>query len=380
MKLSELLNVDLLDRHRLNGYVGRQFHPTLPLRILNYTHLAQYDGKAWGDGTIDYCRGLIVDNEDNIIARPFKKFHNLNTESMPETMAEHLPFALPEITIKMDGSLGIWYPDGTPEGAIATRGSFTSPQALWATKWWKLEANAGHRQSGLYGPWKGHWTPLFEIIYPENRIVVDYKGFAGLICIGGVYIDSGLDVSRSDISHVLGDLLVGKVYISDTTVLGVLAEQNRENEEGYVASFEQGKMRVKIKFAEYMRLHRIITGMNARILWELFRAGDGLVVENLPEHVRRWYGQWHARLSTQYASIYDAVRILAANHPEWVGSETERQNRARRAAWFFQQNQPELKSAYFAKIDGKDVAPIIWDMIEPRGDDRSFQPLDMEEV
>src|SRR5271156_1066714 len=150
MKLDQLLNIDLLNKHRMDGFVGCQYHPTLPLRIYNYTHLAQYDGKAWGDGTIDYCRGLIVDNEDNIIARPFKKFHNLNTASMPETLVENLPLELPEITKKMDGSLGIWYPDGTPAGAIATRGSFTSPQALWATKWWKMHVAKFDPRFGMW--------------------------------------------------------------------------------------------------------------------------------------------------------------------------------------------------------------------------------------
>ena len=100
MKLNQLLDMELLNKHRAAGFVGVQFHPTLPLRIYNYTHLAQYDGKAWGDGTIDYCRGLIVDNEDEIIARPFKKFHNLNTASIPETCEENLPTDHPHIIEK----------------------------------------------------------------------------------------------------------------------------------------------------------------------------------------------------------------------------------------------------------------------------------------
>ena len=154
MKLNQLLDIELLNKHRAAGFVGVQFHPTLPLRIYNYTHLAQYDGKAWGDGTIDYCRGLIVDNEDEIIARPFKKFHNLNTANIPETCEENLPAQEPIVSAKLYGSLGIYYWYDGQEG-IATRGSFTSPQAVWATNWYKER----QKISGMdeYDRWNGRW-------------------------------------------------------------------------------------------------------------------------------------------------------------------------------------------------------------------------------
>src|SRR5271169_5724921 len=152
MLLGNLLNFGLLEKHVEDGLVNVQTHPTLPLRILNYTPKAAFEGK-WGDGVLDYCRGLIYNNAGEIVARPFKKFHNLNTQSMPETMAENLPPYLPEITLKMDGSLGIWYPDGTSHGAIATRGSFTSDQAIWATDWWKEKSGGDRRQTTIHGPW-----------------------------------------------------------------------------------------------------------------------------------------------------------------------------------------------------------------------------------
>ena len=383
MKLYDLLDKEKLDHHIREGFVGVQRHPTLPLRIYNYTHLAQYDGKAWGDGTIDYCRGLIVDNEDNVVARPFKKFHNLNTAHIPETMAENLPTEIPEVSQKMDGSLGIWYDDGTDAGAIATRGSFTSPQALWATKWWK-ENGGAERQRTMYGPWAHIWTPLFEIIYPENRIVVDYKGFKGLVCIGGVYINSGKDVSRADLANTFGDILVPKVYLSEGFQVEWLAKDNTPNEEGYVATYSNGT-RVKIKFEDYVKLHRIITGMNAHTIWEGLKEGKQIKAEELPPHVLRWYVSWMGKLMGEHAIIRRDGDELFANRPVYdmhESVETERRNRARRAAWFFQQRRPELKSLFFAMLDGRNIEvldEIVWDMIEPRGDDRSFQPRDIEE-
>jgi RNA ligase len=74
----------------------------------------------------------------------------------------------------MDGSLGILYKvDGKPY--LATRGSFVSDQAVAGTAML-------HERYGDY-EFEDGFTYLFEIIYPENRIVIDYKGMSDLSCV-----------------------------------------------------------------------------------------------------------------------------------------------------------------------------------------------------
>src|SRR5690606_23624256 len=85
---------------------------------------------------------------------------------------------------KIDGSLGIQYrlPDGRQ--AIATRGSFTSDQALHATK--RL------REAGWdIMPHDFAFTWLWEIVYPGNRVVVDYGDRDELVYLGAVGIEHG---------------------------------------------------------------------------------------------------------------------------------------------------------------------------------------------
>ena len=73
---------DYVDREKLmqqiaDGMVKEQVHPSLPLRILNYTPKAQFTPEAWNEVT-DKCRGLIFDSQTGeIVARPFSKFWNL---------------------------------------------------------------------------------------------------------------------------------------------------------------------------------------------------------------------------------------------------------------------------------------------------------------
>lgn len=58
------------------GWISKRKHPQLDYWILNYTQKAQIDWE-WNSVTT-ICRGLIVDQDWNIIARPFKKFFTLD--------------------------------------------------------------------------------------------------------------------------------------------------------------------------------------------------------------------------------------------------------------------------------------------------------------
>jgi RNA ligase len=165
-------------------------HPNLPLAILNYTPMAQFTPELWNHVT-DLCRGLVYDVQTlEVVARPFAKFWNYADSRHPETLPENFPASAPTITRKLDGSLGIAYP--TPRGwAIATRGSFASDQAAWASRW--LDSHP--IRAFVEG-----YTPLFEIIYPENQIVVRYA-WQGLMLLALVNIETGEELSRKDLEQ-----------------------------------------------------------------------------------------------------------------------------------------------------------------------------------
>ena len=68
--------------------VSVQKHPDAALYIYNYSPRVQFE-KLWNEVTLQ-TRGLILDAEMNIIARPFKKFFNLE-EHQPEDIPQ-MPF------------------------------------------------------------------------------------------------------------------------------------------------------------------------------------------------------------------------------------------------------------------------------------------------
>ncbi|WP_201374000.1 RNA ligase [Ktedonobacter robiniae] len=134
----------------------------------------------------------IAVRQHNIVARPFPEFFNLD-----EAIAngEQLPAEDFEVTEKLDGSLGILYwLDGEPR--LATRGSFTSNQALVGTKIFQERYG-----SAYFYP---DFTYLFEIIYLANRIVVDYKGMEDIILLAIIETKTGREYSYNDVQKLVG--------------------------------------------------------------------------------------------------------------------------------------------------------------------------------
>ena len=130
------------------GLVTKNNHPSLPISIYNYTPTTQYEGK-WDDIT-KMCRGLVLDEEGNVLAKPFNKFFNLEEHSIND-----LPNESFQVFEKMDGSLGILF-NYEGEWILATKGSFTSEQAIKGKEILKK-----YRYERLLPG----YTYLFEIIY-----------------------------------------------------------------------------------------------------------------------------------------------------------------------------------------------------------------------
>ena len=116
--------IEKLNKYYEDGLLYKQVHPTLPLTIWNYSESVQY-GNLWDEVTLQ-TRGLVTDSEGNIVARPFKKFFNVDENK--HTSTEEF-----DVYEKMDGSLGIFF-NYKGEWVLATRGSFTSDQSVKGTE------------------------------------------------------------------------------------------------------------------------------------------------------------------------------------------------------------------------------------------------------
>lgn len=329
------------------GYVRVQDHPTLPLHIVNYSEKAQFD-RVWNRVTLT-CRGLIFDDAWTVIARPYRKFFNYGDDA---NTGELNLSAQAVVTDKLDGSLGICYP--TPDGpAIATRGSFTSDQALHATE--VLRDRYGHWQ-----PDPGY-THLYEIIYPQNRIVVDYDGLDDLVLHGAVNLETGHVHPAASVLNWPGPMVTQFAYES---LAEALAADPRPNAEGFVALLD-GQQMIKVKQEDYVALHRIVTGLNARTVWEWI--GDGKTVAELcatiPDDFHAWVTGVAADLTaasdgileTATAAHVATLRLLPADHT--------RGDYARAVSGY------GCKPYMFLLLDGRDemARALAWRSVKPSG-------------
>lgn len=349
MRIDELLDMDQLCLDIENGYVTMRTHPENPnLHILNYADKCQYE-PYWTDVTRK-TRGLIYNSDTlEIIARPFEKFFNYGQESGVQFDLDATVFGAYD---KMDGSLGIAYWDGT-KYAIATRGSFESDQAIHATEWLHRPENK-ETLDMVEEEHKEGFTALFEIIYPENRIVVDYGAEDKL-----EYLGSSSMITEKAEFYPCGDLLVGHSYM---TLREVLALPDRENSEGLVVWIDLHTA-VKIKQQDYIELHRIVSSLSQKEIWRQLSAGtyDDFVVK-LPDEFYGWADGVAKELNAQFKEVHNSVWIL--NQALLSNNFTERRDQA---MWINEHVPSEYRGMTFLALDGRDYSASIWKMIEPVG-------------
>ena len=147
----EKIDWKILNEYIENNLIIANKHPEYDMWILNYSPKAQ--SKMFWDLYTLSCRGMVIDADGNILARPFQKFKNFE-EHDPSEIDMSLPF---EIFEKMDGSLIIvFYYAKYMTWIVASRGSFISEQSIEARKMLNLN---------IFNKLNTNYTYLFEIIY-----------------------------------------------------------------------------------------------------------------------------------------------------------------------------------------------------------------------
>jgi T4 RnlA family RNA ligase len=319
------------------GYIARQNHPRLPLTIYNYTAKAQFD-RYWVAATL-HCRGLVLDANYLPVARPLPKFFNLSEHQTT------LPEGVPEIYEKLDGSLIIlFYYQGQWE--VASRGSFASDQAQMA------RILLADRQADL-AKLDREYTYLFEIIYPSNRIVVDYGAVERLVLLAAVHTQTGTELALRDVSWIDR----AQTYPATTLpewVKSIEANQSElANQEGFILKWPNG-FRLKYKLADYVRLHRIITRVQAKDIWECLSQNQSLeqFLDSVPDEFYNWVKDTKLELETKYRAI----------EIECLQAFKDLGERRQTAMYFQTQKYPGV---LFLMLDGRDYRQVIWKLIKP---------------
>lgn len=229
-------------------------HPSQDLYIFGY-YSGVYPQKptVWDDISI-HCRGLILDGDGNVIERPFPKFWTyrqyLSSHSilLSEDRIIKIPNGNFRILEKVDGTMvTLYWVDDKPY--LATQRSFTNIKAIEATK--LLYAKYSH----LFDKFDRRFTYIFEAVYPETTVLIDYGDIRDLYLIGMINKESGEPMELPDIGFPKSrDYTMEYGHINN---FDDLVSLNLPNQEGFVAYFENGLM-MKLKFPWYQEAHKIL--------------------------------------------------------------------------------------------------------------------------
>jgi len=325
---------ETLDKYSEDGWIISKRHPSLPITIYNYSVKTEYE-EHWDEITLQ-ARGLVLDDCGEVVARPFRKFFNL-------TQGRFTPTDNFEVYEKYDGSLGIVF-HYSNNWHIATRGSFISEQSLLGKSFLEQYDLCVLETDKTY---------LFEIVGRNNRIIVDYGDFEDLVLLSAFNNKNGEEIHRKELENIGFKICEKHDGVNDYKALAETIGQNRE---GYVVRFSNGH-RVKIKGAEYLRLHKIVTNLSTTAIWETISLGKSVLelLEGFPDEFYNKVKQYEEKLLFKHKELKDFYTKL-------FDEIAEKENRRLFAEAAKKYEKPSI---LFALLDKKDISQMIWDYIKP---------------
>ena len=211
---------------------------------------------------------------------------------------------------------------------------------------------------------------MFEIIYPENRIVVDYKGEEKLVVLGAIHTETGEEIPDSSLFWTQDSgFEVVTTYKTWGEGYDLLKEEISKDKEGYVVKFKNG-FRMKIKGEEYKRLHKILTNFSSKDIWELMKDGKPMdeFLDRVPDEFYKWV--------KQQVSSFELALERIGNHCSKIheyfrfGKYGDREDNPTKKDFALHLEKCNVETYYrsilFAMWDGKPYEHMIWKIMKPK--------------
>jgi RNA ligase len=342
------ITLQTLQAHAEAGWLRSQRHPSLPLTIWNYSPSCQYQSH-WNEVTLA-CRGLVTDDEGNVVARPVSKFFNFQE---PESQA--IDFNQPfEVFTKLDGCLAVvfWY---NGQWVFASRGSFTSEHSERIAHIFETQ----HSEAMQF--MDRSLTYCFELLDPEFRIVVDYGSQSRVILLAAFDTQTGDEVF--DICDQLRSLL----YVVDRheglsgSTMEMLHGLNVQGQEGFVVRFADGS-RCKVKFSDYCELHRVITNLTARTVWTSLQENQGVLSDAFLGMIPDEYYEWVRALADSLVSQYQET---VYRHTMRVRYLRQLHSDQRTFAMAVLESEGYVSGWLFSIDRGQNISDAVWASLDP---------------
>ena len=258
---------------------------SIVLRTVTYLQkgdllLLKYGKTIWNTGWHNFakqCRGKVIDlNTRKVVVYPFNKFFNLN--EVEETKEDYIVDLLNKakavyVTDKKDGS-AIIITNYNGELIINTNGEFQNDQIRWAKK--LLVEKYGF----FYNNVPEGYTFIFELIHPENKIVLDYGNEESLYLLAIRDLSTLKLFSYPELERVAKkfhlDITESFEYTDLYTFIEKTQNETENIKEGWVFRVitETDDIMFKLKYQEYFRLSRIKNTPSLKKVYTLLQSGN----------------------------------------------------------------------------------------------------------
>lgn len=360
---------EFVERYLTTRLVQVQHHPTFPLDIYTYGRETVHDSH-W-DAVTMKCRGIVVNRDtEEIVARPFEKFFNFGSTEVPGLTSEDVEAMdeQPVIWEKVDGFLcTMYWWEG--KAYIASKGSFTSPHAKWASHQLDTVVNTNAFPPG--------YTAVFEGICSSLRIVVDYGKNEELVLLALVNNETGMELNPKllEMYAAIAEVSTPELErISWQEAYQNSYDETLTNAEGYVLTWyknDRPPFRLKMKFADYLRLHRMVTGVSPKRVLEVLQNGWTSELDSLLNESTPWFNKFVARWKRTIEGEYKRLDDMATTAMGVYRGVLQTQYLSNgilpmRKDWAMLINRPETKEVagiMFAMMDGKDKSQVIWKQV-----------------
>lgn len=240
--------------------------------------LLKYNKNAFGTGhnnLTKVCRGKIIDLKTmNIIVYPFDKFFNLNEseEVSEKNVFELLKNAKSVVAMdKVDGST-ITVTNNNGKLIVSTNGNILDIRSTWARE------ILNEKYNEFYNNVQEGYSFIFELIYPDDKKVVDYNGKKDLILLGIRDLTTYRLFNYEEVKEFGKNNKLNIVKCDEFTNLNDFINrallQKNVDREGWVIRIitDREDIMVKLKLAEYCVLHQLLlTEINPYSVYHLIR-------------------------------------------------------------------------------------------------------------
>jgi len=314
-------------------------HPEADLYIYGYVSDKSNTPFIW-DEINTHLRGLILDQNGNVIQRSFPKFYSFKsyiTKSkicLTDRQVMKVPDCKFKIYEKIDGSMAIlyWVND---KPFLASQRSFKSPNALRATE------ILYKKYSHLFSKLNKKYSYIFEVIYPETQVIINYNNTEDIILLGIIDNKTGAEIPLKYFGFPIAkDYTKTYGHIKD---LEELSNLNLPNLEGFVLHYENGA-KIKIKFKWFseaknaqvniIKYNRLAYENKRRLsdlleltsreisnilIWEHLKSGEPLeaLLLHVPEEFYMWgFESWFSQTVSEIEMQYNSRKGKNTNLSE----------------------------------------------------------------